>query len=134
MNSKDTLEIQCQLEEIMVKGLVQEALSPCTIPVLLFPKKDGSIRMCVDNRAINKITIKYQYPITWLEDMLDKLHGSRVFSNINLRSGYKNKIKEGDEWKIAFKTKGDLFEWLVKLIQCLKYLYEAHELSIQTSY
>jgi len=72
MNPKDTMEIQRQVEELQEKGLIRESLSPCAIPSLLVPKKDRGIRMCADSRVINKIKIKYRYPIPRLEDQQDQ--------------------------------------------------------------
>ena len=70
-NPKETQEIQRQVEELISKGLVQESLSPRAVLALFVPKKDGSMRMCIDSMAINKITIKYKYPVPTLKDMLD---------------------------------------------------------------
>jgi hypothetical protein len=111
---RENEEFKNQVQELLDNSLVKESLSPCTVPTVLSPKKDGGCRMCTYSQAINNITIKCIFPLPRLDDLMDFFSGEIYFSKIYLKSGYHQiRMREGDEWKTTFKTNEGLFEWLV---------------------
>ncbi|GJW96189.1 hypothetical protein Tco_0177997 [Tanacetum coccineum] len=89
-------ELSCQLRELQDKGFIRPSSSPWEAPVLFVKKKDGSFRMCIDCRELNKLTIKNRYLLPKIDDLSDQLQGLQYFSKINLRSGY-HQLRGRDE-------------------------------------
>ncbi|KAL5558538.1 hypothetical protein UlMin_034749 [Ulmus minor] len=107
-------ELQTQLQELLDKGFIRPSHSPWGAPVLFVKKKDGTLRMCIDYRELNKMTIKNKYPLPRIDDLFDQLKGAAIFSKIDLRSGYHQlKIKENDIPKSAFRTRYGHYEFLM---------------------
>ena len=99
-------EIMKQIHELVDKGFIRPSYSPSGPPIILVPKKDITWRMCVDFRALNKITIKNMYPLPIIDDLLDQIKNVVYFTKLDLRSGYHQiRIAENDIWKTTFKTK-----------------------------
>jgi transposase InsO family protein len=107
-------ELKVQLSDLLEKGFIQPSVSPFGAPVLFVHKKEGTLRLCVDYRALNKMTIKNRYPLPRIEDLLDRLVGAKYFSKLDLYSGYHQiRIKKEDIHKTAFRTRYGHYEFLV---------------------
>ena len=107
-------ELKQQLRDLTEKGYIQPSVSPFGAPVLFVPKKDGGVRMCVDYRALNKVTVHNRYPLPRIDELLDRLQGSRYFTKIDLRSGYYQiRMHPDSVQKTAFRTRYGHFEFLV---------------------
>ena len=107
-------ELKTQLQELLDKGFIRPSFSPWGTLVLFVENKDGTLRMCIDYRQINKVTVKNKYPLLRIEDLFDQLKGASVFSKIYLRSGYYQlRVKEVVVPKTAFKTRYRHYEFLV---------------------
>ncbi|KAL0557203.1 hypothetical protein IC582_005721 [Cucumis melo] len=107
-------ELKVQLQELLDKGFIRPSVSPWGAPVLFVKKKDGSMRLCIDYRELNKVTVKNRYPLPRIDDLFDQLQGATVFSKIDLRSGYHQlRIKDEDVPKTAFRSRYEHYEFIV---------------------
>ena len=107
-------ELKAQLEEFLSKGFIRSSISPRGAPVLFVKKKYGSLRLCIDYRQLNRVTIRNQYPLPRIDELYDRLQGSQVYSKIDLRLGYHQlRVQEGDVPKTAFRTHYGHYEFLV---------------------
>ncbi|KAA3465758.1 DNA/RNA polymerases superfamily protein [Gossypium australe] len=114
MALKELVELKVQIQELLDRGFIRPSVSPWGAPVLFVKKKDGSMRMCIDYRQLNKLTIKNKYPLPRIDDLFDQLKGASVFSKIDLRSGYHQlRVKEADIHKTAFRTRYGHYEFMV---------------------
>jgi hypothetical protein len=114
MSHEELKDVKVQLEELLAKGYIKPSKSPYGAPVLFVHKKDGTLRMCVDYRALNKVTMKNRYPLPRIDDLFDRLSGAKVFSRIDLRSRYYQiRIAQGDEEKTACRTRYGSYKFLV---------------------
>ncbi|KAJ9170193.1 hypothetical protein P3X46_018319, partial [Hevea brasiliensis] len=107
-------ELKTQLQELLDKGFIRPSVSPWGALVLFVKKKDGTLRLCIDYRQLNKVTVKNKYPLPRIDDLFDQLKGAGVFSKIDLRSGYHQlRVKDVDVPKTAFRTRYGHYEFLV---------------------
>eukprot|EP00253_Pinus_taeda_P012331 PITA_12331 len=114
MSVPELTELKMQLQELLDKNYIRPSVSPWGAPVLFVRKKDGTLRMCIDYRQLNKLTIKNKYPLPRIDELFDQVKGATVFSKIDLRSGYHQiRIKEEDIAKTAFRTRYGHYEFVV---------------------
>ncbi|CCO36711.1 Retrotransposable element Tf2 155 kDa protein type 1 [Rhizoctonia solani AG-1 IB] len=114
MTDAESRALKEHLDSEVATGKIRPSKSPAGAPVMFVKKADGSLRLVVDYRKLNEVTVKDVYPLPRQDDLMAKLRDAKIFTKLDLRWGYNNvRIKEGDEWKTAFKTKYGSFEYLV---------------------
>ena len=113
-SEKELAALREYLEENLAKGSIRESCSSAGYPILFVPKKNGKLRLCVDYRQLNSITIKNRYPLPRIDETMDKINGATHFTKLDLQGAYSLvRMKEGEEWKTTFHTHYGLYEYLV---------------------
>jgi Reverse transcriptase (RNA-dependent DNA polymerase)/Retroviral aspartyl protease len=114
LSSKELEVLREYIEVNKRKGYIRESTSPARYPILFVPKANGKLRLCVDYRRLNEITVKNRYTLPLIHEMQDRIQGAKIFTKLDLRDGYhKIRIKEGDEWKTAWGSRLGHYEYLV---------------------
>ena len=114
LSPRERDEVEKQIKELLAKGWIEPSQSPFGAPIVFAPKKDGSIRMCVDYRALNLLTVKNRYPLPRIDDLLDRLHGATIFTSMDLQTGFNQiLITQEDVEKTAFLTHRGLYQYRV---------------------
>ena len=114
LSEKELTVLRGYIDENLKKGFIRESKSPAGYPILFAPKKDGKLRLCVDYRKLNDITIKNRYPLPNISELQDRLSRAKIFTKLDLRGAYNLiRMKAGEEWKTAFRTRYGHYEYLV---------------------
>ncbi|GBG92088.1 hypothetical protein CBR_g54343 [Chara braunii] len=117
MSPRELEELRKQLDELLEKGWIRPSSSPFGAPILFVPKKEGELRMCIDYRSLNAITVKNVEPLPRIDDLLDRVQGCKYFSKIDLKSGYHQiEVHPDDQYKTAFRTRYGHYEFIEKEI------------------
>lgn len=113
--ARDELKILWEyLQKMLAEGKIRPSVSPAGAPILFVPKADGTLRLCIDYQGLNAITVKNRYPLPRIDEMMDRLVGAKYFTKLDLRDAYHRiRIRKGDEWKTAFRTRYGHYEYLV---------------------
>jgi hypothetical protein len=114
MSTLELKELQMKIEELLKKGYIHPSVSPWGVPVLFMKERDGTLRLCIDFRQLNKVTIKNKYPLSRIDDLFDQLKDSKIFSKIDLRLGYHQvRIKKEYIINTSFRTRYGHYEFTV---------------------
>ena len=114
LSQTELAELRRYIDDALAKGWIRHSVSPAGAPILFVPKKDGGLRLCVDYRGLNAVTVKNRHPLPLITETLDRLSGAKKFTKLDLKDAYHRiRIKRGDEWKTAFRTRYGHFEYQV---------------------